>query len=375
MLTPQSPAELAAALADAAAGQQSITLGGQFSKALMGGPVAPAGATISTSALDRVLEYEPRDLTISVEAGMRWKALAELLASHRQMIPLDPPFADQATVGGVIATNGCGPRRRLYGTARDLIIGMKFATVEGKLVQSGGMVVKNVAGLDMAKLMVGSFGTLAAMAVVNFKTQPMPAEERTFVLSFDDLDAAIAARNELLSGLLQPSAVDLLNPAAAASGLSSHQYLLAIRAGGSAAVMERYARELRRASDVPDPAGFWHFIENFTPRFLDLNPDGAVVRVSCTLQEIGGLLKSLSAPVIARAASGVVYAYFERAPQAAQWAARAPGCPVIEFSPMAVKANLNLWPTPGDDFDMMRRLKQMLDPRGLLNRGRLFGRI
>ena len=85
------------------------------------------------------------------------------------MVPLDPPFSAGATVGGVVASNSSGPRRRLYGTARDLVIGMQFATLEGKLVQSGGMVVKNVAGLDMAKLMIGSFGTLAAIAVVNFK--------------------------------------------------------------------------------------------------------------------------------------------------------------------------------------------------------------
>src|SRR5256886_13255208 len=100
------------------------------------------------------------------------------------MVPLDPPFSQGATVGGVIASNTSGPRRRLYGTARDLVIGMTFATLEGKLVQSGGMVVKNVAGLDMGKLMIGSFGTLAAIAVVNFKLLPMPAANATFVIPF-----------------------------------------------------------------------------------------------------------------------------------------------------------------------------------------------
>src|SRR5207244_11115876 len=104
-----------------------------------------------------------------------------------QMIPLDPGWAD-STVGGVINANLSGPRRRLYGTARDMVIGMTFATLEGKLVQSGGIVVKNVAGLDMAKLMIGSFGTLAAVAVVNFKLLPMPQVERMFLMSFDALD-------------------------------------------------------------------------------------------------------------------------------------------------------------------------------------------
>src|SRR5437764_13312898 len=97
------------------------------------------------------------------------------------MSTLDPPCGAEASVGGILAANSSGPRRRLYGTARDLVIGMQFATLEGKLVQSGGMVVKNVAGLDMAKLMIGSFGTLAAIAVANFKLLPMPEAESTFL--------------------------------------------------------------------------------------------------------------------------------------------------------------------------------------------------
>ena len=133
------------------------------------------------------------------------------------MVPLDPPFSDAATIGGIVSANSSGPRRRLYGTARDLVIGMKFATIEGKLVQSGGMVVKNVAGLDMGKLMIGSFGTLAAIAVVNFKLLPRPAAEASLLLSFETLDDAIAARDRILKGVLAPAAIDLLNPLAAAS--------------------------------------------------------------------------------------------------------------------------------------------------------------
>src|SRR5205807_1547249 len=192
---PRGPQELAHLLASAAARNHTITLGGAFSKRLMAGPVEPADVTISTSAMARVLEYEPRDLTISVEAGMRYADLNSLLAQNRQMVPLDPPFAETATIGGILASNVSGPRRRLYGTARDLVIGMKFATLAGKTVQSGGMVVKNVAGLDMGKLMIGSFGTLAAIAVANFKLLPMPEAERTFLLGFADLASAINVRD------------------------------------------------------------------------------------------------------------------------------------------------------------------------------------
>src|SRR5207253_2272394 len=121
-------------------------------------------------------------------------------------------FAEQATVGGVVAANSSGPRRRLYGTARDLVIGMTFATLEGKLVQSGGMVVKNVAGLDMGKLMIGSFGTLAAIVSVNFKLTPRPAVARTLLFAYEDLRTAIEARDAAIRGVLNPIAVDILNP-------------------------------------------------------------------------------------------------------------------------------------------------------------------
>src|SRR5688572_19684403 len=188
-LQPTTPEELAAALQECADPGCGIRLGGNFSKDRMGGPIAPADVTISTSTMNRVLIFEPRDLTVSVEAGMSWTALTRLLDDHQMMVPLDPPAFASATVGGVVASNSSGPRRRGYGTARDVVIGMKFATLEGRIIQSGGMVVKNVAGLDMAKLMIGSFGTLAAIASVNFKLAPKPPESLTFLFQCSTLEA------------------------------------------------------------------------------------------------------------------------------------------------------------------------------------------
>lgn len=381
MLEPQSSAELAEALREAAAHQRTIALAGNASKHLMAGPNEPADVAIATTALRRVLQYEPHDLTISVEAGLPWSELTALLARNRQMVPLDPPFAESATVGGVIAANSSGPRRRLYGTARDLVIGMRFATLEGKLVQSGGMVVKNVAGLDMAKLMIGSFGTLAAVAVVNFKLSPAPEAEQSFLLPFASAPAAVAVRNRVLTSPLQPAALDLLNPAAAAS--YGGGWLLALRAGGSPAALHRYESELahiagRLAVETGCPETFWPEIESFTPQFLKRWPDGAVVRVSCTLKDLGAVMESFPGPAVARAASGVCYGYFEQAEATVDWFARANGLgwkAVVEFAPEARKRALDLWPSPAGDFEIMRRVKALFDPSNLLNRGRLYRRI
>ena len=183
-IQPETPEQLAAALHAAASKRQTIRLGGNFSKDRLGGACAASSVTVSR-ALGRLLKYDPRDLTVSVEAGMPFAELERTLAGHRQMLPLDPGWAD-STVGGVVAANLSGPRRRLYGTARDMIIGMTFATLEGKLISSGGMVVKNVAGLDMAKLMIGSFGTLAGDRAGELQSVSDSAARRTWVKRFAD---------------------------------------------------------------------------------------------------------------------------------------------------------------------------------------------
>jgi glycolate oxidase FAD binding subunit len=382
VLAPSTPAELAQALHEAADRKRTIALEGNASKRLMAGPQVPADVEITTSALRRVLQYEPHDLTISVEAGLPWREFMSLLAANRQIVPLDPPFATAATVGGVVAANSSGPRRRLYGTARDLVIGMTFATLEGKLVQTGGMVVKNVAGLDMAKLMIGSFGTLAAIASVNFKLLPAPEEEHSLLLPAPTAADAIAVRDRILASPLQPAAIDLLNPAAAES-FGGSAWLLAVRTGGSPAAIRRSVAELahiagRLAVESGCPEGFWPDVENFTLRFLHRYRDGAVVRVSCTLKDVPAVMGSFPCPAVARAASGVCYGYFAEAGATSAWFARANALgwkAVIEFAPEARKQTLVLWPSPGGDFEIMRRVKALFDPSNLLNRGRLYSRI
>jgi glycolate oxidase FAD binding subunit len=357
---PNSPEELASILAEANASGRSITLTGNSTKVLMGGPIAPSDITISTAKLNRVLQYEPRDLTISIEAGMTYRELSRVLAEHRQMVPLDPPFSDNATIGGVVASNTSGPRRRLYGTARDMVIGMTFVTLEGKLIQTGGMVVKNVAGLDMGKLMIGSFGTLAALAVVNFRVHPMPNATRTFVLDSPDVKSVIAARDLVLTSVMLPASIDILK--------TDGGYRLMIQAGGSPAVLDRYSRELpgTRAVEGDEEEQLWNDVREMTPNFLREHPEGMVLRASVKLSEVGGVLESLPAPSLARAGSGVCYGYFTQTQSVPH---------VIEFAPHSFRETAELWPKPGSDFAMMKKIKDMFDPRSLLNRGRLYGRI
>lgn len=370
---PESAAELAAALGAAGAAGQRVELGGRFTKTRWGGPISDSDVRISTAGMTRVLQYEPRDLTISVEAGLPYAELTALLAANRQMVPLDPPYAAGATVGGVLAANQSGPRRRLFGTARDLVIGVQFATMAGKLVQAGGMVVKNVAGLDMGKLLIGSWGTLAAIATVNFKLIPQDKARRTFLQTFDSAQDALAERSRILQSVLQPAAVDLLNPAASAR-MGRQGWVLAIGTGGSQALVDRYSRELATAEALEGEAerAFWHGVESFAEGWVAEHPGGAVVRASTALQDMAAAIAGHAGPVVARAANGVAYLFHAAAPQSLS---TPPGAHVVMEAGPADRNGLTQWPEPANGFEVMEKIKQMLDPKQLLNKGRLYGRI
>lgn len=376
-------------LCDAAALHRSVRISGFDSKRLMAGPVTPADIRIGTSGMKRILKYEPRDLTVSVEAGIPYVDLSRELARNGQMIPLAGPYSATASIGGIVAANIGESRRRGYGTARDLVIGMEFATLEGKLVRSGGMVVKNVAGLDMGKLMIGSFGTLAAIATVNFKLLPVPEAASTLLSEFEDLKAAIAALQAVMRAGLNPIAADILNPILSAqfnAQINMRGFVLAMQFAGNNAVIERCVREataLCGEAGTPRPLAheedqrFWSAVSQITPRHLEKFHEGAVVRISTPLAECGDALATVESSGHAMAATGVVRAWFSRPQAASRWLKSAISRGwngVIEFAADGVdRGGLVLWPAPGADFEIMKGVKRMFDPEGLLNRGRLYG--
>ncbi|MEE9235642.1 MAG: FAD-binding oxidoreductase, partial [Candidatus Acidoferrales bacterium] len=193
----------------------------------VGNPPAAADVAVSLARMNQVAHYDPADLTLSVQPGMRLRDVQALLAEHRLFLPADPPYADGAApavgpapafgaaLGGLLATNASGPLRYAYGTWRDFVLGMKFVTGEGQLVKTGGRVVKNVAGYDLDKLMIGSLGTLAILTEISFKVFPLPARTATFVAGFHELEAALALRSRIVHSVLQPMSIDLLDSAAA----------------------------------------------------------------------------------------------------------------------------------------------------------------
>ncbi|HZQ03961.1 MAG TPA: FAD-binding oxidoreductase [Gaiellaceae bacterium] len=209
---------------------------------------------LSTRRLDRVLEYEPGDLTAVVEAGVRLSRLQSELAAHDQMLALDPP--GDPTIGACLAGDLSGPRRHRYGAMRDLVIGVTVVLADGTIASSGGKVVKNVAGYDLGKLFAGSRGRLGLIARVALRLHPRPSAEATVVAEADD---ARAFWRELQASQLVPSAVDYLPPNRFAllfeGGEAAVERQVEACPGdgrGEAAVWdEAAARQRRAASTVP----------------------------------------------------------------------------------------------------------------------------
>ncbi len=169
-------------------------------------------ASFDLSAFSRVLEYTPEDLTVTVEAGLTLGALQRALRELGQWLPVDPPHANRLTIGALLATNASGPRRFGHGTIRDHLLGLQVALADGRLIRSGGKVVKNVAGFDLLKLFVGSYGSLGVITEATFKLLPLPEAEQTVQQDCATLAEAGAVLERVLASELTPVVMDLHRP-------------------------------------------------------------------------------------------------------------------------------------------------------------------
>lgn len=214
VVEPATPEEVAEVLRAASVDDIALVVRGGGSKIDWGPATRRCDAILSTRALDRVIEYEPGDMTCVVEAGLRLDALQRDLGgnpTHRQALMLDPPGAD-GTIGGIVATNAAGPRRTRYGTPRDLLLGVRYVTGDGLSAHAGGKVVKNVAGYDVAKVLSGSLGTLAVITETAWKLHPVPEAARTVVVELTDADALDRACAALRRAPIVPTAVEAVWP-------------------------------------------------------------------------------------------------------------------------------------------------------------------
>lgn len=236
-------------LRDVIAGDRPLGIVGGGSKSNLS-----RGAHVSLARLSGIVEYDPCEYTVTVLAGTPLVELQQTLAEKRQFLPFDPPLARRgATIGGTVAAGLSGPGSLRHGTLRDFLLGVRFVTGDGKIIFGGGKVVKNAAGFDFPKLMVGALGELGALAELTFKVFPLPAGVATLQFDFDRRDEAMTAMQKLALSPLEPACLDVL------PGEQSAGYRLLVRVGGASAATARRVERVgallgRRPMEVDDQA-------------------------------------------------------------------------------------------------------------------------
>lgn len=206
---PTSLAEAAEALGTAAREKQALLFTGAGTALEWGAPVGRTDVVVETGSLDGLVSHAPEDWTVGAEAGMPLSRLQELLAPAGQWLPLDAPTERAgATLGGLLAGGDTGPRRLKYGGLSDLVIGATLVLADGSVVRTGGDVIKNVAGYDLAKLMAGSLGAFGLVARLNLRVHPLPESTATVALETGDPGHALRAARAVMRSPLEPVAVE-----------------------------------------------------------------------------------------------------------------------------------------------------------------------
>lgn len=272
---PKTQQELAAAIALAHQNKWQILPYGNASKLDWGGLVGGSSAhliAISTKRLNRLIEHAVGDMTVTVEAGIKFSDLQAILAEKGQFLAIDPAYAERSTLGGIVATASSGSLRQRYGGVRDLLLGISFVRSDGELVKAGGRVVKNVAGYDLMKLLAGSFGTLGVISQLTFRLYPLPESSQTVLLTGAP-DRIAAAHQKLMASTLTPAIADLLSSQVLASlelKLDTRSLGLVVRFDGIQASVEKQSQQLVELGHALNLQGLIMTESNFWQKLPDL---------------------------------------------------------------------------------------------------------
>lgn len=349
-------------------------------------PVDAVQIGFDLTGLTGVVEYTPADMTVSVRAGTRWSELQAALAEHGQNLPIDVPFPEQATVGGVAATGYAGPRRLRDGALKDLLLGASYVRGDGLAAKAGGMVVKNVSGFEIPRLLHGSWGSLAVVTSLNFKV--IPAHEHEITITAAEGEAmAIAERVLALTGA-RPAITSAVIDGTLETGVP------AIRVMGRLEPARELAAEIRGDGsiawgDTIDDAGasaaWWQEREN---RVAGVDAGTVAIEVGCPPSRCVDTLRTLRnafpnpAAVMLHASPGVgaiTLAFPADAMSLATWARLwsehglgEHGRFVISAAPREWRSERDVWFIEPGPRKIMQALKMSFDPNDTLNRGRLW---
>ena len=386
---PADTDQVAEVLRAAAAHGLSVVPRGHGTKLTWGTAPSSADVVLDMSGLDQVLDHAAGDLIVAAQAGTPLAAVQERVAEGGQRLVLDETVPG-STVGGILATNTSGPRRTAVGTARDLLIGITMVRADGVVAKAGGRVVKNVAGYDLGKLLIGSSGTLGVIVDATFRLHPLPAASSWLTVPVADPAQALRVAQAVVHAQVVPAAVEVdWTGSEAGSGTGRGCTLSVLLEGREDGVAGRVRTtrtllgpDAEESTDAPVGGAAY-------PWDLGATGDDRTTNLKLTFV-LSGLAHVLAAAdatgarVRGSAGSGVAYAALPAGTSAAEArsaveqlrsaCAAVGGTAVVVDAPAAVKDAVDVWgPIPA--LDLMRRVKDQFDPDHRLSPGRFVGGI
>lgn len=409
---------------------------GHGSKMGLGGIPIRADVILSLERLKSIIEFLPDDLTVIVQAGITLPELQRQLLPKNLTLPIDPPCGKAtspalATLGGIIATNSNGPGRLKYNSLRDLIIGMKVILADGTVIKAGGKTVKNVSGYDMTKLFIGSLGTLCVIVEITARLAPLPETEQTVLSSFAELPQAANVIAKILGSELLPTSIELFSPVGAdllgmpaehflpnfsfkknpegfremeRNTREDKNFLLVIDIEDVKEAVNRQSRQIKQICESEKGLNvsaiqgrerdtLLRKIQDWT--MIDAESDSQVCckvsvpigRVAEAFQNIEDAAErgKLDTAIMSYAGSGIIYVILTPQTDQAQFEAtienlalmaqQLGGSSIVEHAPAEIKRNVDVWGATRSDIVLMRKIKEQLDPKNLLNPGRFVGGI
>jgi len=410
---PASATDCTAVVGHASEHDWTLLPAGGFTRRGIGNIPERFDIVLGMSRMDSVLHYDAGDLTIGVEAGVKLAMLQQTLAEHDQFLPIHSTNPDQ-TVGGLLATALQGPMQQ-WAAVRDFCIGISFVTGDGKQAKAGGRVVKNVAGYDLMKLLIGSHGSLGVITSANFRVYPRPKQTRSFVMRFGGYEEALAMRDRIVRSPLaplcleiaSPRALEYLNPSAVEPRDPDHyspaspiaretHWEIGLQAAGSDAVLSRCARELgpavTQALDGDAESKLWECFAGFGDRVLGRYGNSMLLQVNTTVSDTAATIAAIESAaldnnllpaLVGRAGLAVLAVAMVPLsvdpPSAMQYASAASSLraalpagssAIVLRCPTEAKRHFDVWGTPSSDIACMRAVKRAMDPKNILSRGR-----
>ncbi len=368
---------------------------GSGTKLGWGGMSKGVDLVVSTERLNRVVEHAVGDLTVTVEAGVKFADLQEILLKTGQFLPLEPAYPQEATIGGIVATADSGSWRQRYGGVRDMLLGISFVRSDGQIAKAGGRVVKNVAGYDLMKLFTGSYGTLGILTEVTLRVYPVQEAAATVVLT-GEKEAIASATKTLLASALTPTAVDLLSTKLVTQlGFGQGMGLMVRFQSVTDSVKEQSSRLLEVGQQLglqgtlytdANEANLWQSLQEqiwtapHQPAItckIGVLPTAAVT----TLTQLDTLTSSTGLGFI-HAGSGLGRLRLDPAAvtpetilEMRRHCQAQSGFLTVLEAPILLKQQLDVWGYNSNALNIMSQIKQQFDPKNLLSPYRFVGGI